>query len=431
MSLADVLRLRAEAGLAESHLDTSVIFVWLPGGPPHMEMYDMKPQAPVEYRGEFHPIETNVPGMEVCELMPRHTQCADRYTIIRSIAHNFADHGGGHKRFLTGRDPKEPTGFVNDYPAVGSVVAKCRADVDRGIPNYVSGTDAGRAGVDTYSFGAAYLGATYAPFNIPGDPSSPSFSVKNIELNQSFSDRLDDRLSLLRGFDRLRRNIDRSGMMEAMDSFQERATHMLCSDATRSAFNLAEEPDSLRDRYGRHAWGQRALLARRLVEAGVRFVNVYFAPSIGGQSTTDGGWDTHGFNNTRMFPILQKRHLPITDQTLPTFLEDLDDRGLLDETLVVWMGEFGRTPKINDNVSRDHWPQCYTALLAGAGLKRGYVHGASDKNGAYPARDLVRPDDLAATMFHLLGIDPATEVHDPLNRPVLIAGGKPVRGVMA
>ena len=162
----------------------------------------------------------------------------------------------------------------------------------------------------------------------------------------------------------------------------------------------------MRDRYGRTTYGQSCLLARRLVEAGVRFVNVYFSDTIGGQSTTRGGWDTHGFNNTRMFPIIEKYHLPITDQTLPTLLDDLDERGLLETTLVVWMGEFGRTPKINDNVSRDHWPQCYTVLLAGGGVKRGYIYGASDKNGARPARDPVRPDDLAATMFHLLGIDP-------------------------
>jgi uncharacterized protein (DUF1501 family) len=160
-------------------------------------------------------------------------------------------------------------------------------------------------------------------------------------------------------------------------------------------------------------------------------VIVYFSESIGVQSTTSGGWDTHGFNNTRMFPIMQKRHLPITDETLPTFLNDLDDRGLLDTTLVVWMGEFGRTPKINENQSRDHWPQCYTVLLAGGGVKRGFVHGASDKNGAYPARDGVRPDDLAATMFHLLGIDPATVVRDPLDRPLPIAAGKVVREVLA
>jgi len=187
----------------------------------------------------------------------------------------------------------------------------------------------------------------------------------------------------------------------------------------------------VRDRYGRHTYGQSCLLARRLVEAGTKFVTVYFSNSIGGQSTTSGGWDTHGFNNTRMFPIIEKYHLPMTDETLPTLLEDLDERGLLDTTLVLWMGEFGRTPKINENVSRDHWPQCYTVLLAGGGLKRGFVYGASDKQGAYPAENPVGPDDLAATMFYLLGIDPHTEVYSVGNRPVLIAEGKPVMELLA
>jgi hypothetical protein len=186
----------------------------------------------------------------------------------------------------------------------------------------------------------------------------------------------------------------------------------------------------LRDDYGRHTYGQSCLLARRLVEAGVKFVTVYFSGNIGGQSTTEGGWDTHGFNNTRMFPIIEKYHLPLTEQTLPTFLVDLDSRGLLDTTLVVWMGEFGRTPKINENASRDHWPQCYTTLLAGGGVKRGFIYGASDKNGMYPAENPVRPDDLAATIFYLLGIDPHTEVRAVGNRPVLISEGKPVMDVL-
>jgi hypothetical protein len=197
---------------------------------------------------------------------------------------------------------------------------------------------------------------------------------------------------------------------------------MLNTDQVRKAFDLAQEPAGIRDRYGRTPYGQSCLLARRLVEAGVKFINVYFSDSIGGQSTEKGGWDTHGFNNTRMYPIVEKYHLPITDQTLPAFLTDLDERGLLETTLVVWVGEFGRTPKINDNISRDHWPQCYTALLAGGGVKRGFVHGASDRDAAFPARDPVRPDDLAATMFYLLGIDPHTEVYDAQHRPLVISG---------
>jgi uncharacterized protein (DUF1501 family) len=203
---------------------------------------------------------------------------------------------------------------------------------------------------------------------------------------------------------------------------------MLTSPAVKKAFDLSAEPAALREKYGRTTYGQGCLLARRLVEAGVRFVNVYFSQFIGGDT---GGWDTHGFNEKPMYPILKKYLLPITDQTLPALLDDLDARGLLDETLVVWMGEFGRTPKINNIAGRDHWPQCYTALLAGGGVKRGFVYGSSDKNGAFPASDPVRPEDLSATVFHLLGIDPHTEVRDSLNRPLPISTGKVITGLLA
>ena len=243
--------------------------------------------------------------------------------------------------------------------------------------------------------------------------------------------RLDRRRQLQKLIDTQSRMLERSAATRGLDAYYERALAMITSSKVRQAFDLSKEPKRLRDRYGRHTYGQSCLLARRLVEAGVKFVNVYFSNSIGGQSTTSGGWDTHGFNDTRMFPIVKKRHFPITDQTLPTLLRDLDDRGLLDRTLIVWMGEFGRTPKINKNQSRDHWPGCYTTLLAGGGVKRGFVHGASDRDGALPARDPVRPDDLAATMFYLLGIDPAHEVRDASNRPLAIAAGKPVMNLIA
>ena len=222
-----------------------------------------------------------------------------------------------------------------------------------------------------------------------------------------------------------------SPQARGFDGYYDRAIGMLQSPKLRKAFNLATEPANARETYGRSTYGQSCLLARRLVEAGTKFVTVYFSPSIGGQSTTEGGWDTHGFNHTRMFPIVEKFHLPITEQTLPTLLNDLDERGLLDTTLVVWMGEFGRTPNINKNVSRDHWPQCYTTLLAGAGVKRGFVYGASDKIGAYPAENPVQPDDLAATIYYALGIDPHTELRTAAGRPVLAANGKPVTEIFA
>jgi uncharacterized protein (DUF1501 family) len=203
---------------------------------------------------------------------------------------------------------------------------------------------------------------------------------------------------------------------------------MLTGPGVRKAFDLSAEPESVRQQYGRTTYGQGCLLARRLIEAGIRFVHVSFSPVIGG---TASGWDTHGFRDQPMYPILKNYLLPLTDQVVPALMDDLDSRGLLDETLVVWMGEFGRTPKINNLAGRDHWPRCYTALLAGGGVKRGYVYGASDAIGAYPASDPVRLEDLAATMYHLLGIDPHTALVDPLNRPIPIAAGTPIMGVLA
>ena len=413
----------------------SVIFLYQFGGPSHLETFDMKPDAPEGIRGQFKPIASNLPGVQVCEHLPRMARVMDKVTLIRSMHHTMKNHNSASYYALSGHEPPVDDIRLRDslelYPAYGSVV-DALLPPQPGMPSFVAYPYVIRDGSVTPGQHASFLGKEHDPMLVTEDPAGRDFKLPELSLPSNLSlERMQHRRELQRLVDRQSQLLDYSATARGIDAYYERALAMVTSPRVKNAFDLSAEPEKLRDAYGRHTYGQSCLLARRLVEAGVRFVNVYFAPSIGGQSTTDGGWDTHGFNNTRMFPILQKRHLPITDQTLPTFLEDLDDRGLLDETLVVWMGEFGRTPKINDNVSRDHWPQCYTALLAGAGLKRGYVHGASDKNGAYPARDLVRPDDLAATMFHLLGIDPATEVHDPLNRPVLIAGGKPVRGVMA
>jgi len=223
--------------------------------------------------------------------------------------------------------------------------------------------------------------------------------------------------------------LEHSAQARGMDAYYEKALAMLDSPKLREAFNLSAELDTVRDSYGRTTYGQSCLLARRLVEAGTKFVTAYFSPNIGGD--VGSGWDTHGNNDKKMFPVLEKYHLPMTDQTLPTLLEELDQRGLLDTTLVVWMGEFGRTPKINEKASRDHWPDCYTVLLAGGGVKRGFVHGESDRTASYPTKDPVRPDDLAATIYYLLGIDPHTEVYAANNRPVLISEGNPVMGIIS
>src|SRR4051794_35691153 len=267
-------RLAGADGKPASPTDTAVILIWLPGGPPHMETYDMKPDAPAEYRGDFRPIRTNVPGLDVCELLPLHARVAHRFTLIRSIAHNFADHGGGHKRFLTGRDPRSPVGFVNDYPMVGSMVARVRPERRAGVPSYVAGVDAGRDGIDVFSFGSAYLGPSTHPFMVVGDPSSPKFQVQNLAASPELAGRFGERAELLTQLDRTPPDRDRTGTMGGMDAVRQRALHLLTSDAARTAFDLSREPAALRERYGLHAWGQRCLLARRLVEAGASFVTM-------------------------------------------------------------------------------------------------------------------------------------------------------------
>lgn len=442
LSMADLFRMRADAGEAIADQETSVIFIWLPGGPPHMEMYDMKPDAPLDYRGDFHPIRTKVSGLDVCELMPRHASCADKYSIIRSIAHNFADHGGGHKRFLTGRDPKQPTGFVNDFPAVGSIVSKCREHINTGLPNYISGTNPGRAGVDTYSFGAAYLGPSFAPFNVPGDPSSEKFEVKNISLSQSISDRLDDRMLLRNGFDQMRKQVDQSGLMDAMDGFQSKAVDLLTSEKARDAFDLSQETDELKDRYGRHAWGQRALLSRRLVEAGCSFVTMVMEqPYQSGIVQPKRGvynWDSHAVN-CHLFDDAKVR-LPIYDQAVTALVEDLHNRGLDKRVLLVVTGEFGRTPKISHQIGsqtgvkqpgRDHWPNAMSMLISGGGLKMGQVVGSTTSKGEEPLDNPLTPNDLWATVYRHLGIDPEMSFNDHSGRPLpILPDGKPIAALI-
>lgn len=438
LSLAELFQSQALAGRPMETPDTSVIFVWMPGGPPHMEMYDMKPNAPAEYRGEFNPISTNVPGLDVCELMPLHAQCADRYNIIRSVAHKFADHGGGHKRFLTGRDPKEPTGFVNDNPAVGSIVAKCREHVRNGLPNYISGTNPGRAGVDVYSFGAAYLGPSYVPFNVPGDPSDPKFQVQNISLDDRLTDRLDDRLTLLTSFDQMRDSLDRSGLMSAVDDANSRAVNLLTSDRARRAFDLSEEPEELKDRYGRHAWGYRALLARRLAEAGCSFVTMVMEnPYVSGIDFLKQGtynWDSHAVN-CHLFDDAKVR-LPIYDRAITALVEDIYNRGLDKRVMLVVTGEFGRTPRISSQKGtqtgvmqpgRDHWPNAMSMLVAGGGMRTGQVIGSTTPKGEEPMDRPLTPNDLWATVYHHLGIDPEMAFPDHSGRPMpILPYGSPI-----
>jgi Protein of unknown function (DUF1501) len=413
----------------------SVIFLYQFGGPSHIDMFDMKPHAPESIRGPHKPIASSADGIQVSEHLPRVAKIMDKVTLIRSMTHTMKNHNSASYYALTGHAPPVDDIRLKDtldlFPAYGSVVDRLAPSTGE-VPTFISYPYLIRDGAVTPGQHASFLGKAHDPFFFSQDPSAPDFALPELSLPSDLPvGRLEERRELQKIIDKQSRLLDYSAAARGLDDYYERALAMLNSTRLRDAFNLSAEPQPLRDAYGRHTYGQSLLLARRLVEAGTKFVTVYFSDSIGGQSTTSGGWDTHGFNNTRMYPIIEKYHLPITDQTLPTFLSDMDSRGLLDDTLVVWMGEFGRTPKINANVSRDHWPLCYTTLLAGGGVKRGFVYGESDKEGAKPAKSPVRPDDLAATMFYLLGIDPHTEVKGLGDRPVPISEGQPVMDVIA
>ncbi|MDQ3623266.1 MAG: DUF1501 domain-containing protein [Verrucomicrobiota bacterium] len=430
--------LRAESLLTKPKIKArakSVIFLFQWGGPSHIDMFDMKPDAPEGIRGPYQPMTSKADGIQVCERLPKMAAVMDKVTLIRSVHHTMKNHNSAGYYALTGHAPPTDDQRLRDsldlFPGYGSVV-DALASSSGELPTAVSYPHVISDGSITPGQHGSFLGKGHDPLLVLQDPNAPVFSLPELSLPEGIPfERLQARRELQRLIDQQARLLDYSAQARGLDGYYEKAIAMLQSPKLRNAFDLAAEPEKVRESYGRTTYGQSCLLARRLVEAGTKFVTAYFSSNIGGQSTQSGGWDTHGFNNTRMFPIVEQYHLPITEQTLPTLLIDLEERGLLDETLVVWMGEFGRTPNINKNASRDHWPQCYTVLLAGAGVKRGFVYGASDKTGSYPAENPVRPDDVAATIFHLLGIDPDTEVQTAAGRPVAIANGKAISGVFA
>ncbi|HTH47319.1 MAG TPA: DUF1501 domain-containing protein [Candidatus Limnocylindria bacterium] len=413
----------------------SVIFLYQFGGPSQIDMFDMKPDASDKYRSPHKPISSSADGIQVSERLPDVAKVMDKVTLIRSMTHKMLNHNSASYYALTGHAPPVDDIRLRDTldlaPAYGSVV-DALAPISGELPTFVAYPHVCRDGAITPGQHASFLGKQHDPLLVLRDPNAADFSLPELSLPAGVSfERLTARRELQKMIDGQSRLLDYASAARGMDAYYEKALTMLHSDKLRSAFDLSKEPEKLRDRYGRTTYGQGLVLARRLVEAGVKFVTVYFSDNIGGQNTDSGGWDTHGFNNTHMYPIVEKYQLPITNQTLPVFLNDLDERGLLDTTLVVWMGEFGRTPELNKQTSRDHWPHCYTTLLAGGGVKRGFVHGASDKQGMYPADKPVRPDDLAATVFHLLGIDPKTEVMNHQQRPIPIAEGEVVSDVIA
>lgn len=410
----------------------SVIFIWLPGGPPHTETYDMKPDAPSEYRGDFRPIQTNVPGIDLCEHLPLHSRVADKFAIIRSIAHEFADHGGGHKRFLTGRDPRSPVGFVNDYPMVGSMVARVRPERPGGLPSYIMGADGGRDQIDTFSFGSAYLGAATHPFNVSGDPADPRFEVRNLTFTQP-AQRMNDRLDLLTRLDTANPAGDHTGAMASIDTYRQRSLNLLTTDAARIAFDIHREPRQVRERYGLHRYGQRALLARRLVEAGATFVTMVMENPI----TLDGtipadatyNWDSHAVN-CHIFNDLRFR-FPMYDRAIAALIADLVDRGLDQQVMLIVTGEFGRTPRLeysNGRPGRDHWPLAMSVLVSGGGMRMGQLIGSTTRRGEEPHTRRMTPNDLWATMFHHLGIDYAnTSFLDHTGRPMpMLPFGTPI-----
>lgn len=412
-----------------------VIFLFQWGGPSHLDTFDMKPDAPEEIRGPLKPISSVVPGLPVCEHFPEMAKRMDRVTLIRSMTHTMKNHNSAGYYALTGHEPPSDDQRLRDsldlFPGYGSVVDHL-SPAGGEMPSYVSYPHVIADGSITPGQHASFLGKKHDPFFFRQDPNQADFRLPELSLPGDLRlERMQRRRELQRLVDQQARLLDQSAAVRGFDDYYDKAIGMLTSERVRAAFDLESESEATRERYGRTSYGQSCLLARRLVEAGVKFVTVYFSRSIGGRRVNEGGWDTHGFDDTRMYKIIDKYQHPITDQSLPALLDDLEDRGLLDDTLVIWMGEFGRTPKINDNVSRDHWPQCYTAMLAGGGVKRGFLYGASDALGMYPAEHPVRPDDLSATMYHLLGIDPATEVYDRADRPLMISQGKPIEALIA
>jgi hypothetical protein len=412
----------------------SIIFLNQFGGPSHIDTFDMKPDAPENIRGEFRSIPTNVTGLRICEHLPRLAQQMDKVCLLRAVSHRMRNHNSASYYCLTGVAPPLDDIRLRDtldlYPAYGSTVARLRPAEGR-MPSFVAYPYLLRDGSITPGQHASFLGRAHDPLFFRDDPNSPDFRLPELTLPGSLTlPRLQNRRDMLHLLDEQTDVIQTSATAQGLDTYYQRAFGMLGSRRVREAFNLSQEPARLRERYGRTTYGQSCLLARRLIEAGVRFVTVYFAPTIGmGQGT--GGWDTHNRN----FIDLRGRLLPTTDLTLSALLEDLYERGLLSETLIVWMGEFGRSPRIGANPQfardgRDHWPQCYSVLLAGGGIRGGLVHGSSDRTGAYPAAGQVQPDDIAATMFAAVGIDPATEIQDPLGRPLPISRGQPIREIM-
>jgi hypothetical protein len=404
----------AEAAAADGpDVDCSAVFIFLGGGQSHIDTWDMKPDAPAEYRGTFQPIQTNVPGIEISELLPQMAQQADKYAIIRNVRHGVAAHGFGQVYLRTG-NPRTP---ALEYPCYGPVVAK-ECPAAEGLPPYIalpiSVSNTENARTDS----PGYLGVAYSPLTVGGDPNSPGFGVRALTLPGGLGlQRIDSRRQLLEGLDTVFRSVDvQSQDLAGMDRFYQRAYDILRSERTRAAFDLTSEPDTIRDGYGRTSFGQACLLARRLIEAGVRFVSIDF-----------GGWDMHGNTVTRLRELL-----PQLDAGLASLLNELSNRGLLPRTVVYMATEFGRTPRLKAGSGRDHWSRAMSLVMAGGGIRGGQVIGRTTDKAEEPAEGPRSPEDVAASFYRALGIDHHKEYHTPTGRPVqLVRDGTIIRELFA
>jgi hypothetical protein len=408
----------------------SVIYLHQYGGPSHIDTFDMKPQAPDGIRGEFKPISSALTGVSVCEHLPKWGQQLDRWAQVRSVRHDMKNHNPACYYSLTGKRPPTDDIRLRDtielYPAFGSSAAKFLESNGSGVPPFISYPHILRDGAIAPGQHASFLGKRFDPYFFQSDPNESDFGLPELQLPSNIDlARLERRRDLLKIVDAQARLVDKSMEARGMGQLQDQAMSILTSPGLRDALDISQEDPVLRDAYGRNTYGQSCLLARRLVEAGARFVTVYFAPSIGGAGSD--GWDTHQEN----FKDLRERLLPATDVTVPTLINDLQARGLLDDTLVLWMGEFGRAPQIGDRdgKGRSHWPDCYTVMMAGGGVRGGAIYGQSDERGAFPARDPVGPEDIAATLFWALGIPPDSEVNDSQGRPLPISSGSPIKAI--
>lgn len=413
IALPQLVASRAQA--ATSAPAKQVIVIFLQGGLSHLDSWDLKPDAPAEYRGEFRPIATSIPGFSISEHLPRLAQRADRYNVIRSAYHGTPSHEAAIHWTLTGYDypgANVTTKNRNVKPAMGAIVSKTRGPNQPGLPAYVCVPDRGQLGDRVRYAAANYLGIAHDPFESgmpPPNATNPFPTPPNLSLAKGTDlTRLEHRLGLLRDLDHLPRALDANGAMAGLDEFNRQAVEILAHDATRKAFDMSQETPELRRRYGDSSFAQRLVLARRLAEAGVNFTLVNFSDNQ--------NWDTHNDN----FRTLKNTRLPELDQAVSTLLDDLDDRGLLDTTLVALFGEFGRTPKINATAGRDHWSNVFSVMLTGGGLKRGQVIGTSSPNGENPQQRPVHFNEILATIYHQLGIPTDRAFLDPFGRPIPI-----------